>query len=166
MARKPDQEGPAGRAFDLLDNRGAIEPRPDHEGGLAAWLLNVPGAHPFWSWWMLAACHLRPIPGAQSARKHYPGAEYEFAIITINPEEHPIVDPDNLPREGFHLLRPSDVVHQFHGVTDADVKRIAALAVRAIVTGQISPDQDYRSMWEGLIDGTVAHYREGRHQQS
>jgi hypothetical protein len=103
---------------------------------------------------------LREIPGVEPASKHYPQAEYEMTIYSVNPEEMPNPDPDRPP---FPHLLPLDVVEQFHGVTEAQVERLAVWCVRAVVDGVLSPDQDFRSEWRRTIQVTVQHLREGCH---
>ena len=160
--RDPDIEGPYGRAWFMPYKDPEV---PDHQACLGSWLLNVPGAHPFWEYWLVTIIHLRDIPGSRPAIKHYAEAEYEFGINSINPEECPAPDPDNV-REGYPLLQPSDVVEQFHGISDRDALRVAEAGVRAMVHGRISPDQDFRSMWSRLISDTVAHFRAGAHVEN
>lgn len=154
--RDPDLQGPAGRAWDV--------PFPkDKDGthaGLSTWIVNVPGAHPFWSWWAIHLIHLRELEGFPPAKKQYPEAEYEFLITAINPEQCPEPDPD-IP--GYPFLEPVDVCEHFHGIIDADAIRICRLAVRAIVDGHLSPDQDFRPAWKNTIQTTVSHYRQGKH---
>lgn len=157
--REPDIKGSAAEAWSIpLKIRD-----PAHAAALAGWLVHSPHFHPFWSWWMLSVCHLRPIAGTPPARLHYPEAAFEFFIASLNPEAgEPDVDDSG---KGYRLLEPFDVVEQFHGVTDADAASICFAAIRCICDGKISPDQDYRSLWRQLIAGTVTHYREGAHPQ-
>lgn len=162
--RDPDLSGIGGCAWDVLTPTSPTE--PDHQAALAAWILNVPGVHPWWQWWMLHVIHLRDIPGVPPANKHYPEAEYEFGILSLNPEFENPPDIEALEAgksEGLHFLTPPDVCKHFHGITDQDARRLAALAVRVIVQGKFSPDQDYRSHWNHAIDATVEHFRGGKH---
>lgn len=151
--------GAGGQAWELMPEKPAVK---DHEASISAWLINVPGAHPFWSWWSVGMIHLRDIPGVPPANKRYPEAEYEFMIYTIDPNRCPHPDPDKAA-EGYPHLIPFDVSEQFHGVSDQDAARICEGAVRAIVAGYISPDQDYRMAWRRLLHGTIKHFQEGRH---
>lgn len=162
--RSPDVTGRAGRAWAL--SRPESTKRPDHAASLASYVVNVPGAHAYWSWWMVTMIHLRDIPGVRPAHKDYSEAEYEFSIVSLDPThgEPPDIDGFELGTcEGFHHLTPPDVVKQFHSVTDDVVKTIALLAIRAICDGRLSPDQDFRSRWNQTIDDTVAHYVAGKH---
>jgi hypothetical protein len=155
----PTLTGPAGRAWLITKESDVLA----HQASLASWIVNVPGAHPFWSYWMVAVCHLRDIPGVKPAIKQYPSAEYEFLIASIDPERCPDPTTEQALAEGLPLLSPIDVAEQFHGVKDQDAFRVCEAAIRAIVNGQVSPDQDYRPIWKTLIRETVKHFREGRH---
>ena len=156
--REPTLSSPAGKAW-LLESKSPV---PDHQACLTAWLINVPRAHPFWQWWTVNMIHLRDIPGVRPAHKQYASAEYEFMIAAINPEQCPNPDPDKVD-EGYPFLHPLDVTEQFDGVSDAEAVRICEGAVRTILAGEISPDQDYRSWWHELIQNTVRHFKDGLH---
>ena len=153
--RPPDILGPAACAW-----RSRVTPKtPDQTATLAAFVVNAPHAHPFWEWWMLAVCHLRPIDGARPPIKRYPGAEFELMIAAIHPaQSHPHPDAG-----GWPLLTPIDVVEQFDGLSDRDARRVAEACVRAIVDGALSPDQDYRALWHASIAETVRCIRAGNH---
>lgn len=140
--------------------------------GIAEWLVNGP-FNPFWKWWYISTVHLRDVEGIPTANKHYPEAEYELAIYSLDPEpkagrpEEPDIDlieaGDSLHgRAGF--LSPPDLVKQFHGVTDHQAKEITRLVVETIITGKASPDSDFRSWWEHTLDETVRHLRQGLHE--
>lgn len=157
---EPDIQGPFGRAWSLSHKSDV----PDHTACLGNWLVNVPGAHPFWEYWLIVVIHLRDIPGVKPAYKKYPEAEFEFSIHSIDPERCPSPDPDG--GVGFPILSPVDVVEQFHGISDRDARRVAEAGVTAIVNGQVSPDQDFRSLWGMLITGTVEHFKQGAHREN
>jgi hypothetical protein len=156
--RSPDHQGVGGRAWKLTPSPKNV----DQTATLGWWLLNVPGAHPFWSWWQVMLVHLRDIPGqSKPAFKRYPNAEYEFFVVAINPEQCPNPEPDS---DEYPFLTPFDVVEQFDVKgSDRDAQCIVEAAVRMIVAGQISPDQDYRSAWHTLIANIAEHFRSGAH---
>ena len=161
--RAPDSRGRAGRAWRLSPPTPEyLETHPDHQAGIVTWLLNVPGAHIAWSWWMLGAISLRDLPGVRPANKHYIGAEFEFMIYALNPERCPHPDPDQW-EGGYPYLVPSDLVYQSHGLTEDQIRHVVALMVLEIVNGRMSPDQDYRESWKSLLATTITHFREGVH---
>jgi hypothetical protein len=151
--RDADRIGQAGRAWQLALNS-------EWPACLAGWLVDRPGAHPWWHNYIVAVVHLRDVPGVGAAKKQYPEAAYEFQIVTVNPEECPVPDPD---AGHWPFLIPPDVIHQFHGVKDEDAVRICELAVSAIADGLLSPDSDFRSAWKASLETTVRHFVDGRH---
>lgn len=157
--REPDQQSQFGRAWQL--NRALLPDSPQKTATTATWVVNVPGAHPFWSYWLVTVVSLRDIPGLGPAHKAYPEAEYEFSINSIDPERCPVPNPDETL--GFPLLSPPDVIEQFHGISDEDTTRLVEGAIKAILSGLVSPDQDFRAVWKKLIAGTVEHFASGAH---
>lgn len=155
MSTAPTISGKAGSAW-LIKSAST---KPEHTGSIASWLVNVPGAHAFWSYWIVSIVHLRDIPGTQPASKEYPEFEYEFVTAAIDPEKHPKPTPEDLATDGVSLLYPIDVVQQFHGVSDAEAEAICRGAVYAIVEGAISPDADYRQQWKQVITTAVGQMK-------
>lgn len=161
--KDPDRLGVAGKAWDLGGPEN--QSTPDHSASLAAWAVNVPGAHPFWSWWLVHVIHLRDIPGVRPAHKHYPGAEYEIGIHAISPDEYPI-DIEHGRRVGWSLLTPADFCLQIDGINDQQAAKIGGLVISAIVDGRLSPDQDYRRHWTIAVTETINHMKAGLHPES
>jgi hypothetical protein len=160
--REPDLKGKAAKAWNLR----LVRTRPDHEGCLAGWLVHAPYSHPIWPWKQISVIHLRDIPGVKPAVKHYAEAEYEFSIVSINPEECPHPDPDEVA-EGYPSLIPPDVIAQFDVKgSDHDAVRVCESAIRAIVNGVMVPDVDYRAVWKQAVEGTAKHFRTGAHIES
>ena len=161
--REPDLSGVA-KAW-RIENTPELRARHvkefGYEGsGLDTWLVNGP-YHPFWSWWHVGVISLGDIEGAPPAAKQYPGAEYEFAIFSLDGEpDVDAVERGDLDNRGFTFLSPPDVLFQFGGVTDEQAIEISEKAVRAIVEGA-SCDSDFRSWWEATLTKTVEHYRRG-----
>lgn len=133
----------------------AVPERAEQEASLTQWLIKGP-FHPAWEYWVLGVISLEDIPGAPPAKKKYPEAEYEFMIVSIDPDCYP---PDPDVAEGLKFLHPIDLVYHFDGVTEGQAMEIASLAVQAICDGRISPDQDFRSAWERTLDATVQKYK-------
>jgi hypothetical protein len=150
--RKPDHSGVAS-AWKMEFGDYA---RPEQAATLNGYVINGP-YHPFWKWWMVAVIHLREIDGVPSANKQYPEAEYEFMILSIDPERNQ-PDPDKPFPQDVGYLQPPDCVVQFHGVTDEQAAEICQMSARAISMGQ-SCDSDFRSWWESAIKNSVKHVR-------
>jgi hypothetical protein len=164
IMREPDQQSPYARAWNL--DLSKVPDSPQKDLALSSWLVNMPGAHAFWSYWVISLISLRETAGLPPAKRHYPEAEYEFMILAIDPERCPKPDPDRILIEGFPWLSPIDVIEQFHGISEVDCRRLAEGAIQMILSGRISPDQDYRSAWKQMIAGTVQHLIDGRHSIS
>ena len=158
----PALSGVAGRAWQVRMLPLGEREKRDHDGCVSAWIINAPGAHPFWSYWIMSIVHLRQIPGAPPAKFQFPGATHELQIVTLNPE-HALPSLDAGRGWQPHFLTPLDVVQQFEVANDAIAAELGEMAIRAIVDGRASPDQDYRSWWRGSIAATAAHYRSGKH---
>ena len=117
---------------------------------LKGWLLEVPGAHPFWKFWMVSMIALREMPGVPPAIKDSPDMTHEFSIYTINPEVCP--DPD--PAANVHFfpfLHPADVLVQVRLPSDGQALALLRVGVTWAVDGLLSPDSDFRSVWQQRI---------------
>lgn len=138
--------------------------RPDQEAGIATWVINGP-FHPLWRWWALGVVHLRPLAGVRPVVLRREGASHEVLIFSVDPEKCPEPDIDKLEREGGELpnLMPLDLVHQVVGLDDEQAAELAGLMVKAIVAGEMSPDQDFAEMWRRTLDTTAEHLRSGGH---
>jgi hypothetical protein len=156
--RPADARVPAGRGWKVPI---PADGEPAWAATLNAWIVNVPGAHPFWSWWQVSVVHLRDLHGVPPAHRRYPEAEYEFMIVAFDPDTPP--DPDDRGGDGAKFLTPIDVVEQFHGIADAQAAQLCDGAVAAILRGRASPDQDYRSWWHACIRSSVEHAALGGH---
>lgn len=158
--RDPDYVGVAGwRAW--RSKREAGEPSTS----VAAWLLYCPGAHPFWSYWWIMLVHLRPVEGAPPAVIATPGAQWEVICAAQNPE-HPEPNADDA-KGTLRYLTPFDWVVQFGDVKD-DTKAIEVVeaAVHAIMSGQTSPDSDFRRYWKNAIPATARCHATHKHARS
>lgn len=161
--RPPDIDGTAGHAWlvpRLRQEQWAR--RVGREAGLASsvemWYVNGDNFHPFWKWWLVSVISLADLPGLAPAHKEYPLAEYELAIWSLDPDKgEPPVNGDG----PFHPLHPQDVCFHFHGLTVGEAKGLVRVAVEAIVAGRISPDSDFRKMWQEILVRLVNDYRLG-----
>lgn len=161
--RSPDFQGVLGswRAW-----RAALKPvgqrgRPDWDATLAHYLVRAPGAHAFWSEWWICLMHLRPIEGVRPAILQFPGAEHEILCVAQDPAVKG--DPDD--QETVRLLSPIDWAVQFKGCTDRVAIDVAETVIKAIMTGNASPDSDFRRFWERTIPATAACHAKGTHER-
>ncbi len=148
ITETPDEIGNRGRAWRARLPDPGQRSKTDTDGTVAAWLVHAPAAHPFWSWYLVSVIHLRPIAGVKPAVITKPGATHELMILALNPEH--ALPPLDL-QSGVRYLTPIDVVEQFEAANDAVANQILELSVRAIVTGYLSPDQDWRRDWRESI---------------
>lgn len=159
---EPTHHGPSGRAYRMAP---AVPPDPRAAlPNFGSWLLHVPGAHPFWHWWVLTACALRDLPGVPASYRRYPEAEYELLVLALQPD-YPPPDPSDSDRD-LRYLSPVDVCEHFHEVPGGDggVRELVELFARAVVDGHLSPDQDHRASWRRYLHGTLSHLRAGLHE--
>lgn len=160
--------------------------RPDLDATLAAWLLDCPGAHPHWQWYYVGVIHLRPIPGVRPADIRREGATHEVFVAALLPHDAAQTDAQResvrvlcneageyMPEAvetvacrddvAMPLLSPVDVVQQVRASSDQLAEHVTFMCVRACCLGQLSPDQDYRWLWNRMLDETIQHYEEGKH---
>lgn len=165
IADPPTFTGRGGTAWRLRLAPLGDRARPDWDATVDAFILRVPEAHPFWDHWLVSLIHLRPIAGVKPATIRLTGATHELLIMALDPEcALPGLDVD----ASFHprWLSPIDVVEQFQATDDAVAAQIFELAVRVIVDGQASPDQDWRAWWKEAVATTARHYADGTHRVS
>lgn len=150
--RSPDQKGGKVRAWNISGRIPELATDElQRQSALASWLLHVPWAHPFWTWYVLHVVSLADVPGFPPSHKFYPDASYQLIVGALHPDSQPY-DPDTATR--LAPLRPIDQAVQFHGITDAQAIRVAGEMVRLVTLG-LSPDQDFRSQWSTLVGEVV-----------
>lgn len=145
--------GQGGRAWRVEMRPPGQRGKSDWDGTVGLFIVNAPGMHPCWEYWVVSLIHLRPIAGVKPAHIDLPGATHEFMIVALDPEQPLpglVVDEQWQPK----WLRPIDVIEQFTAANDAVADRILELAVQAIVAGVASPDQGYRAWWKAAIAET------------
>jgi len=105
--------------------------KADQTATLKAWLLHLPGQHPFWSDYMFGVVHLRPIEGGRPPVKIMPDAEHEMIVVALDPSRKPNASDINT----LIPLHPVNYVVQFAGMTDEQAIETAALLVNAFIEG-------------------------------
>lgn len=161
--RPPDKEGQFGRAWKVRPPSGGP---PDWQAHICQWFVDRPGAHPYWHHYLINVIHLRDIPGVKPASKHYPEAQYEFSIFSLDSDKKP--DLEHAEAEAHHhwpLLTPPDCIVQVHGLDDQQAALLGEHAVHAICVHGQSPDQDYRQWWTVAVKNDVEHIVLGGHPQ-
>lgn len=169
--REPDFEGVSGRnAFRVVqptERHHLVLKNPAWTAQLAGFLVNAPGAHPFWSQWMIALVHLRPIPNTPPPKLHKPDRGYEIMCHAIDPEKG-IVTIDMLDEQANRvpMLEPIDwVVQLSNKLRDDQAIAITQHVIESIMSGRASPDSDFRYFWIQSIAATERHYLTGAHEK-
>lgn len=153
--RQPDKKGIGDIEIWRLSN----EKIDDKKAGICQFMVKG-SFHPLWKWHYIYLVHLRDVEGLPLAKKHYIDAQYEIGIWAIKSDEEKEVDIDKMEEgkgEGKgRLLSPQNLAKQFNCVNDAQALMVLENFVDMMVKGLLSPDTDYRSSQESIID----HYAE------
>lgn len=138
---------------------------PAHAANLGFFFIKaLSPQHPVWDSYMLSAVHLREIEGVAEGvnfKRHYPEAEYEIALLALNPTFHP--DPKKL--ESMQAMTPAQAVVQFHFGLDDDeladkkARELAELVVQSTLDGVMPLEpSDYlagHQLWERSLKETA-----------
>lgn len=133
---------------------------------IGGWLVEQLGVHAFWSRWLIALVHLRPVERlAEPPKLHFPTATHELVAAALDPESYG--DHDKILageiEDDWKWLQPLDQVHQFQVTSDDMALVVVDKHLDAIAAGQLSPDSDFRSFWERSLRATAEHYVKGVH---
>lgn len=105
------------------------------------WVLKAPWAHPLWHSYAVIIYDLTTkVDGLPDPVIYMEGATHELMVLALNPEKP--VGP------GLHFLRPANHGYQFKADSnEAATARVIAL-LDEMAAGILSPDTDFRSMWD------------------
>ena len=79
----------------------------------------------------------------------------------------PAATPERARPETARPLTPIDWIVQFGDVkADADAERVLYAAIKAIMTGTVSPDTDFARYWAAAIPAAAKCQAEGGHPES
>ncbi len=134
-----------------------VLPRGEGKPFGAQWVLTVPWAHPVWHQYWIGLYDLttKHADGSDPIIAR-PGMTHEMMVWAIDPGK-PVTTWET--RQDGCLLQPANHGYQFKAEDDdAAVQRIALL-VRAIEERSLSPDTDWRGVWNELfLDGVSLHW--------
>lgn len=143
-----DAEGPYGKwqhiDYSLDENR---------ECTIACYRLQVPGAHPFWTTYLLTSVHLRPVKSKKPALHMFPGSTHEFMLLAL--------DPANDDGPPWHYLTPPNVVFQLKAEDD-EVKKLTELFADSVINVRLPVEDGGRALsilWEQTALSTLEHIR-------
>ena len=147
---KPQVFDKAGSAW-----RGVVTPehRAAWPAGLDVWLVHVPKAHPFWSWYIVTGCSLRDLETVAPARKQSPEMDHEINIVALHPDF--FIDEQWLSRWAAFALTPLNFSEQVVGLEDEEVNRLIIDFVFGFCSGVLNPDSDFRSINRNYMNGTI-----------
>ena len=145
----------------------------DQTATLGAWFIDSPASSPFWSCYLLALVHLRPIEGARPPQLQYPGAEYELLLVALNPDAKPVADDV----ETWAYMSPPNVCVQFDSVTDAQAIELLGVIAQACLDGFLPLESDlldienqktyrpvaHEEIWNRTVRDTADHYIDPTH---
>lgn len=125
-----------------------IDPTSDVFG--VTWIINAPWAHPIWHQYWIALYDLTtPHPGG-APTLYLPDATHEFIVYALDPE-HPIAKDTPIHEAKCVKLKPPNYGYQFKAESnDAALARVQMI-VDGIVADRLSPDTDFRSLWDKLL---------------
>ena len=135
--------------------------RRKRRAALAMYLLDAPGAHPFWRFHALMVIHLRPEKGIPEPKLHFPGATHEFGVFALDPADDAGIDAGDIAT--WHYLMPPDAVVQVILPSDEAAVAVGELAAVAVAEGTLVPDSDHRRAWDAMLQRTAEHVRLGGH---
>lgn len=123
------------------------------------WAISVPWAHPIWHSYVILLYDLDPTPvGHPAPHKHRSGVTHEFLIFACDPERAEALARYETFAEAANgiLLTPPNHGYQFAATSnEAATERLQAV-VDAIAAGRLSPDTDFRHLWdERFADGVA-----------
>lgn len=143
----PTTVGPYGRFWetDRVAYRKNFPEQCTEDTTVAAFIIEAPWAHPMWHSYMLAAGHLRDVPGVKPAHISLPGATHEMWLFALNPEypREPVIAGTGHMR----FLQPLNFVAQFIATSDGMARERMLKTAEEIIDGKLSPDTDYIKWW-------------------
>lgn len=112
----------------------------------ASWIIDAPWAHPVWSQYVAMLYDLTtPHPDGPPVI-YLAGATHEFLLYALDPA-HPLKRNDPIQKARVTRLLPANYGYQFKAESDdAALARVQAI-VDDIVAERLSPDTDFRSVW-------------------
>lgn len=127
--------GPCGRAWDVTN----VSHMGVSDAVRAAWIVDVPDAHPFWSKYLVAVVDDEDQPPL------IVGEHYELAVYPLDPSAHPI------PEDYWSWLPmlPANVTVQFDAPRVEQAEKMCEFAVRMVLTGSLAVE--LQAPWQSMI---------------
>lgn len=130
-------------------------PKAESEVFNRIWLLTAAWAHPLWhSYAFLLYDLTSPSPDGAAPSVYLDGATHELMVFALDPD-HPAETP-------FRMLQPANHGYQFKAESnEAAETRVVAL-LDEIEATTLSPDTDFRAMWDVRFADGVSLLNRGR----
>lgn len=115
------------------------------------WVIDAPWGHPIWSQYLVALYDLTtPDEEAGPVKFYLDGATHEFLVFALSPD-YPVPRDAPISTTRFVPLHPANYGYQFKADSDdAALARVQEI-VDSIVAKKLSPDTDFRSLWNKLL---------------
>ena len=138
-------QGEASYAFEREDDAS-----PGHAWGIT-WVVFAPWAHPLWNQYAVLLYDLT-TEMSKPPFIYMVGATHEVLVYAVDPQKQILSDMPDSMFEAF--LRPPNMGYQFKAESNDEAAHRIRELVMSIVNGTLSPDTDFRVVWNGLfLDG-------------
>ncbi|EUB97245.1 hypothetical protein PMI07_000821 [Rhizobium sp. CF080] len=113
------------------------------------WIVEAAWAHPLWDCYVVFLYDLTTdLPGQQAPTLYKEGMTHELLVFALDPA-HPVEPP-------VHRLEPANHGYQFKAESDEAAESRVVELLEAISAGTLSPDTDFRAMWDSrFVDGVT-----------
>ena len=122
------------------------------------WLIYYPGFHPFWDYYALSLASLCDVEGLPPATLHYPEAEYEILLATLDPA----FKPDPTDGNTLRIMRPVNYVRQINGISEAGARFVVEKLAKCVCNNRLVPElQGFAGavdMWNSAVDELTEHF--------
>jgi hypothetical protein len=108
---------------------------------VASWIMQVPAAHPHWTYYWIGCVSLRDIADMPPAKVILDGATHEVMLYAVAPDHPPAIDVAPV------LMAPANFHGQFIAGDDAAAAAKVRETIVEVLQGTLSPDTDFRREW-------------------
>lgn len=126
-----------------------------NEFSVGHWLVNSDVFHPAWNQWIVSCVTLAGECDGAAPVKIDANNTHEIVVFALDPEKPVTFDHDG----PWPHLRPIDHVIQIAAENDASARERVENAISMIEKGLLSPDSDFRSLWENVLKGKTFYKR-------
>lgn len=116
------------------------------------WIIQAPWAHPHWHQYLISLYDLTtPYEKGGPVKLYLPNATHEFILWALHPKNPFSVGSKLTDNTPFVTMEPPNYGYQFQASSnEAAVARVQEI-VDGIVDQKLSPDTDFRSLWNKLL---------------